>query len=255
VTAFHEASHAAVAWKFKVPIEFVSIRPTQHFAGVVTHPSRRISSNGYHGQPVFFWPAKDRRAIEARVAIYLAGTFAELGGPAHGSPPLRRGPGGRDTGSTGAGRTDAPGARTPSGDRGSQPRPPRSDLEAAWNVAREAAHLEAGAFLFYMEKAVRRMVHGRPMARAIKRLADVLLVRDVIPGRVARAVLADWRPKGDEFGVLFKATKSVPDADIRAGTVLTTSHPGHRALLGRYPEVFVEVDPSTAWERTEENEV
>jgi hypothetical protein len=106
-----------------------------------------------------------------------------------------------------------------------------------------------------MEKAVRRMVHGRPMARAIKRLADVLLVRDVIPGRVARAVLADWRPKGDEFGVLFKATKSVPDADIRAGTVLTTSHPGHRALLGRYPEVFVEVDPSTTWERTEETEV
>jgi hypothetical protein len=77
VTAFHEAGHAAVAWKLKVPIEFVSIRPSQHFRGFVSHPPRRDAPNGYHGQPVFLWLAKARRAVEATVAIRLAGTFAE----------------------------------------------------------------------------------------------------------------------------------------------------------------------------------
>jgi hypothetical protein len=86
------------------------------------------------------------------------------------------------------------------------------------------------------------MVHGRPMARAIERLADVLLVRDAIPGRVARPVLADWRPKEGEPGVLFEAIQDVPDADITVGMLFTMNHPDHRDLLARYPDCFFEAD-------------
>jgi hypothetical protein len=74
------------------------------------------------------------------------------------------------------------------------------------------------------------------------RLADVLPVRDVIPGRVARPVLADWRPKEGEPGVMFEAIQDLPDAGISTGMLYTTSHPGHRDLLVRYPDCFFEAD-------------
>jgi hypothetical protein len=80
------------------------------------------------------------------------------------------------------------------------------------------------------------------MAKAIKRLADVLLDRDVIPGRVARSVLSDWRLKEGEPGVLFQAIQDVPDADAKAGTLFTMNHPDHRDLLARYPDCFFEAD-------------
>jgi hypothetical protein len=58
VTAFHETGHAAVAWKLKVPIEFVSMRPTR--TSPASSPihlgvSRRTATTG---SPSFSGPRK-----------------------------------------------------------------------------------------------------------------------------------------------------------------------------------------------------
>jgi ATP-dependent Zn protease len=64
--AFHEAGHAVVAYRLGIEVEFVTILPTHHSAGHVTH-----------GDLFCGGADSDRAALERAIKINLAGPMAE----------------------------------------------------------------------------------------------------------------------------------------------------------------------------------
>ena len=64
--AFHEAGHAVVAYRLGIEVEFVTILPTHHSAGHVTH-----------GDLFCGGADSDRAALERAIKISLAGPMAE----------------------------------------------------------------------------------------------------------------------------------------------------------------------------------
>lgn len=81
-TAIHEASHGVVAAVLRTPVRFLSIRPTEHYGGIMVSAPRRTAP--HNGAAVVFlpsvilWPARTRRLVETRAFISLAGPIGAL---------------------------------------------------------------------------------------------------------------------------------------------------------------------------------
>lgn len=81
-TATHEASHGVVAAALRLPVKFLSVRPTQHYGGIMV-PARRRRPMAPHNPdvvylPLILWPARTRRWLEARAFVSLAGPVGSL---------------------------------------------------------------------------------------------------------------------------------------------------------------------------------
>jgi hypothetical protein len=73
-TAFHESSHALVAFVLRQPIRYVSIRKGQTYLGVMARGrSAPLDESAFRhfGRPAIVQPAKLRRHVEAEAVLHL----------------------------------------------------------------------------------------------------------------------------------------------------------------------------------------
>jgi hypothetical protein len=79
--AHHEVAHAVMALALRVPVDVISVRPTEHFHGIMISAKRTVPSQTSIGLSLPRLPADLRRYVESRVLVMLAGGLgAQLAG-------------------------------------------------------------------------------------------------------------------------------------------------------------------------------
>lgn len=95
-TAWHESSHAIMAWLLGFEVKMISIRPGAHYSGITSFGdgpnvglwetfdgmTRRRNADTFLGRiglaPPTLWPAEDRRRLESSIMVTLSGDMGEL---------------------------------------------------------------------------------------------------------------------------------------------------------------------------------
>lgn len=195
-TAFHESGHALVAHVLRRPPRLVSIRGTEHYAGITTHSGagRRFSGDPQLHLPVILQPTQSRRALETSICIALAGSIAEeLVWRETGyveTPP-------DDQWAELAARELA-GLSARSAEAleklETQQEPFTPDEVNAWQLSRLLADEQAEYHLSYMRSMTKSLVYHPTNRRLLEVLADLLLEKGVIAGNEVRELLQDALP-------------------------------------------------------------